>query len=269
MPTTRHRLLLLAAAGLLLIVAACGGDDDGAQSTTSATTAASTDATEPMDHEDGESMDDMEHTDHEHGEGREWEGPGDAPVIDVSVTGNPEDGWDVAVDIAGEFTFTDVDTIEHVAGEGHTHLIVDGRVLGMVYEPTARIEELSPGAHTIEVTLASNDHSDYVVDGEVISGSTEVTVEGEAETPDVVVEIELAGGVPVEELGRVEVPLGSVVRLTVEGDISDEVHVHGYDVYGDLVAGQSVDIEFVADIPGVFEVELEGAGTLLVELLVS
>ncbi|MBA2425880.1 MAG: hypothetical protein H0V60_02235 [Actinobacteria bacterium] len=43
-------------------------------------------------------------------------------------------------------------------------------------------------------------------------------------------------------------------------------HVHGYDVTEDLKAGKRATIDLTADIPGVFEVELEQSHTPLFEL---
>ncbi len=47
------------------------------------------------------------------------------------------------------------------------------------------------------------------------------------------------------------------------------VHVHGYDVTEDLKAGKRATIDLTADIPGVFEVELEQSHTPLFELTVQ
>jgi hypothetical protein len=55
----------------------------------------------------------------------------------------------------------------------------------------------------------------------------------------------------------------------VHADVSDEVHVHGYDIHGDVSPESPSSITFTADAPGVFEVELESAGLLLFELKVS
>ena len=64
--------------------------------------------------------------------------------------------------------------------------------------------------------------------------------------------------------GRVTVPLGSQLRLTVTSDEADEVHFHGYDVFANVAPGAPAVLLLVADIPGVFEVELEGRGLELV-----
>jgi hypothetical protein len=71
------------------------------------------------------------------------------------------------------------------------------------------------------------------------------------------------------ESGRVVVALGSAVRVQVTADVADEVHVHGYDLTVDTVPGQPVTVEFTADIPGVFEVELEEAKLPLTRLQVQ
>jgi heme/copper-type cytochrome/quinol oxidase subunit 2 len=68
---------------------------------------------------------------------------------------------------------------------------------------------------------------------------------------------------------RVKVPLGSEVRLEVTADRADEIHLHGYDRKVDIEPGTPAVLEFQADTPGVFEVELEEAALKLVELQVE
>ena len=85
----------------------------------------------------------------------------------------------------------------------------------------------------------------------------------------VVVEVEVAGGASSAAGQTVNAKIGQQVLIRVASDAADEVHLHGYDLKVDVAAGSSAEIEFVADIPGVFEVELEEAGLLLFELAVS
>jgi hypothetical protein len=68
---------------------------------------------------------------------------------------------------------------------------------------------------------------------------------------------------------RVRVDLGQKVRIQVEADRAEEVHVHGYDLKGDVAPGKPAVIDFTANVPGVFEVELEEAGLELFELQVQ
>lgn len=69
--------------------------------------------------------------------------------------------------------------------------------------------------------------------------------------------------------GRIAVDRGSPVRIVATGDTADEVHIHGYDLLIDIAPGVEETLEFVADIPGIFEVEMEGSGVLVFELEVS
>ena len=62
---------------------------------------------------------------------------------------------------------------------------------------------------------------------------------------------------------------GDRVRIIVHADVSDEVHLHGYNLMSDVTPEQPARIDFVADVPGVFECELEDAGIPLSELEVS
>jgi hypothetical protein len=59
---------------------------------------------------------------------------------------------------------------------------------------------------------------------------------------------------------------GERVRLLVHADVSDEVHLHGYDLTADVTPQAAARIDFVANAAGRFEVELEGAGDPLLEL---
>ncbi|HET7236800.1 MAG TPA: hypothetical protein VFK59_10260 [Actinomycetota bacterium] len=90
----------------------------------------------------------------------------------------------------------------------------------------------------------------------------------ESPSPDAFeIEIEVEGG-EVSGPGDVEVPQGERVRIVVQADVSDEVHVHGYDLTADVTPQEPAVIVFRADAAGVYEVELESAGLLLLELSV-
>lgn len=71
-------------------------------------------------------------------------------------------------------------------------------------------------------------------------------------------------GVP----ARFEVDRGDRVRIEVTSDRSDELHVHGYDKTVPLTPGSPASVAFVADVPGVFEVETHDSGLLLFQLMV-
>ena len=61
---------------------------------------------------------------------------------------------------------------------------------------------------------------------------------------------------------------GKTVRFRVVSAKPEEVHVHGYDIKKDLEPGKVETMSFKATITGIFEIELEGSGTLLAQLKV-
>jgi len=81
--------------------------------------------------------------------------------------------------------------------------------------------------------------------------------------------VDVVGGAPVGGVQRVKVDLGSVVALMVTSDGAEEVHVHGYDILRGVSEGNPAHFAMTAEIPGVFEVELEGSGRLLLQLEIS
>ena len=62
---------------------------------------------------------------------------------------------------------------------------------------------------------------------------------------------------------------GETVRFRVRADTSDEVHVHGYDLMKDVEPGKTITFSFPAEITGIFEIELEGAGEQIAQLRVD
>jgi len=82
------------------------------------------------------------------------------------------------------------------------------------------------------------------------------------------VEIEVEEG-RVEGPARIRASQGDQVAIEVKADVTDQVHVHTYDLFFDLSPNRDAQIRFRADITGVFEIELEDAGLPLTMLEVS
>jgi heme/copper-type cytochrome/quinol oxidase subunit 2 len=83
------------------------------------------------------------------------------------------------------------------------------------------------------------------------------------------IEIKVTGDQVETAERRVTVATGEKVRIRVESDVADEVHVHQYDLKKDVAPGKPAVIEFTADVPGSFEVELEEAHRKLIDLRVQ
>jgi hypothetical protein len=76
-------------------------------------------------------------------------------------------------------------------------------------------------------------------------------------------------GKPVGGIAEISVNEGERVRFKVDSDVSDEVHMHGYDIMKDVEAGGSVTFDFPATLEGIFEAELEGRKEQILELRVN
>jgi hypothetical protein len=81
--------------------------------------------------------------------------------------------------------------------------------------------------------------------------------------------IRVVNGRPAGGVRRLEYQRGDRIRFKVQSDVTDEVHVHGYDVSKNVSAGSSVTFSFTANIEGRFEIELENAHTQIAELEVK
>ncbi len=65
---------------------------------------------------------------------------------------------------------------------------------------------------------------------------------------------------------RFSVKQGREVAIVVRSDLSDHIHLHGYDLMADVAPGSPARIQFVADTPGRFELELEDRGLQIADL---
>jgi hypothetical protein len=81
--------------------------------------------------------------------------------------------------------------------------------------------------------------------------------------------IVIKNGQPEGGVQELEFTEGDDIRFRVESDVTDHVHLHGYDVFEDVEAGGSVSFDVPATIPGVFEAELEDRVVPIAEITVN
>jgi hypothetical protein len=86
--------------------------------------------------------------------------------------------------------------------------------------------------------------------------------------------IRVRGGTVVGGVQRVDATTGDTVRIVVNSDTPDEIHVHGYDIFENSGPGQPARFVFRADVEGIFDIEshvAEDAGKdpLLARLVVE
>ncbi len=103
--------------------------------------------------------------------------PGEpAPKLSITVTPHGS-GWNVLAEVQ-DFTFSKsaVDG-PHQPGIGHAHLYLNGLKLQRMYGPEARIGALPPGTYEVRVTVNTNDHRAYSVNGTPVTAAAEITVD--------------------------------------------------------------------------------------------
>lgn len=118
----------------------------------------------------------------------------------------------------------------------------------------------------------SSDNAATTTQAQPATGATGATgANGEQAKPaePEVERIVVEGGKPQGGVQKLSYKKGDRIRFIVESDVSDEVHVHGYDISRDVPADGSVRFSFPARIEGVFEVELEAGKQQIAELRVS
>jgi hypothetical protein len=81
--------------------------------------------------------------------------------------------------------------------------------------------------------------------------------------------ITVQDGKPAGGIVHASVKQGSKVTLVVHSDVSDEVHLHGYDLHTDVEKGGTGRIVFTANIAGRFEAELESRSEQILDLTVQ
>lgn len=100
------------------------------------------------------------------------------PALSLSVTPLPDGaGWRVTA-VTENFTF-DREQADgpHQPGHGHGHLYVGSLKVQRLYQPEAVIGPLPAGTHLVRVTLNTNDHRLYAVDGRPVTATVPITVD--------------------------------------------------------------------------------------------
>ena len=80
--------------------------------------------------------------------------------------------------------------------------------------------------------------------------------------------VEMKAGKPVGGPFELEFTNGETARFEVVTDVADELHLHGYDLTFVVKPGKRNEIEFDADIEGLFELESHTTAELLAKISV-
>ena len=132
---------------------------------------------------------------------------------------------------------------------------------GVVLASCGGDDEAGPTTETTTTTTTT---------GTTETTTTETTTTTQPEpTGPTVVRITVVDGVPKGGIVRETVEKNDRVVLVVTSDVSDHIHLHGYDVMRDVAPGKPARLPFKATVPGRFEVELEDRGVPIADITVE
>lgn len=90
------------------------------------------------------------------------------PSVDVDMKKDAVSGWNVQI-LTTDFTFSPENaSAEHVVGEGHAHIYVNGKKIARFYGDWFHLPAQPPGEHVLRVTLNTNNHQSLLRDGKPV-----------------------------------------------------------------------------------------------------
>ena len=100
----------------------------------------------------------------------------DVPSVELQVSEDDHSGFNVFLNTSN-FEFSPENCgEEHMQGYGHAHLYINKQKVARIYSPWYHLSGLRPGEYEISVTLNSNNHGMYTLNGRPISHSTTLIV---------------------------------------------------------------------------------------------
>lgn len=122
-------------------------------------------------------------------------------------------------------------------------------VLFFVFRPDDEEEAQRPTTRAAPTTTATT-----------ATTAEPTTSEGQTTEQPQVSEIAVRDGLPIGGPLSARAAQGDLVELRVFADVTDEVHLHGYDLKATVTPQRPARLRFRASLTGRFEVELEESG---------
>jgi hypothetical protein len=98
------------------------------------------------------------------------------PTLNLTVSPDGKKGWNLQLKTTN-FRFAPENVNKaNTFGEGHAHLMVNGKKLTRLYSNWYYLESLPVGENKITVSLNSNAHEDFTVKGKEISATQTIMV---------------------------------------------------------------------------------------------
>lgn len=117
---------------------------------------------------------------------------------------------------------------------------------------------------TVPATTSTMPSTTTTIAASTTTSSPSATSTTGAELPSVVI---ADGAVSGPE--SIEVTLGEEAVWEIRSDTAIEIHVHGYDLVYQLTPDETTEVRFLADVPGIFEVETHPGHQAVLEVVVE
>jgi len=111
------------------------------------------------------------HSDHNHMKHDKVETNFENMSIDFDITKDDMSGVNIEI-FTTDFEFSPKNVNQkHIDGEGHAHLYIDGEKWGRIYGKHIHVGGISSGNHIFLITLNTNLHDEYSINGKGIKKS--------------------------------------------------------------------------------------------------
>lgn len=98
------------------------------------------------------------------------------PAVKLIVHPDTMKGWNLEIQTTNFVFAPERVNTKGLISEGHAHLYVDGKKITRLYGNWYYLDRLSPGEHTLRVTLNTNAHQDLMYDGKPIEATAVIQV---------------------------------------------------------------------------------------------
>lgn len=161
--------------------------------------------------------------------------------VDIDADVEPEGGVNVYIMTEGWRWAPENVNTEHVPGEGHAHIYVDGEKINRVYGPYHYLGDLESGEHDIRVTLNANTHNDLTIDGVLVEASQTVTVKRSHDDHDNQAPVDASPSMAIEIIAHVDAKSGYNLQVIPTDFVFSAGHVNNQHVDGQGYARVSID----------------------------
>lgn len=111
------------------------------------------------------------HSEHDHMNHEKVETNLENMSVDFDITKDDMSGVNIEI-FTTDFEFSPKNVNQkHIDGEGHAHLYIDGEKWGRIYGKHIHVGNISNGNHIFLITLNTNLHDEYSINGKGINKS--------------------------------------------------------------------------------------------------